>query len=96
MRFACATQRYAPRVWRDRAGFFDRETFRLIPVAQEARGVLMIDDDAAYELYKARWFFKKFLMNRGSLHMLDIALFYKNLERNVGERIAAYLSRPSE
>ena len=62
----------------------------------EARGVLMIDDDAAYELYKARWFFKKFLMNCGSLHMLDIALFYKNLERNVGERIAAYLSRPSE
>lgn len=62
----------------------------------EERGVLMIDDDAAYELYKARWFFKKFLMNRGSLHMLDIALFYKNLERNVGERIAAYLSQPYE
>lgn len=62
----------------------------------EERGVLIIDDDAAYELYKARWFFKKFLMNRGSLHMLDIALFYKNLERNVGERIAAYLSQPYE
>lgn len=62
----------------------------------EERGVLMIDDDAAYELYKARWFFKKFLMNRGSLHMLDIALFYKNLERNVGERIAAYLSQPDK
>lgn len=59
----------------------------------ETRGVLMIDDDAAYELYRARWFLKKFLMNRGSLHMLDIALFYKNLERNVQERTAAYLGR---
>ena len=56
----------------------------------EKRGVLMIDDEAAYELYKARWFFKKILMNRGSLHMLDIALFYKNLETNVLARIQAY------
>lgn len=56
----------------------------------ESRGVLMIDDSAAYELYKARWFFKKILMNRGSLHMLDIALFYKNLEQNVQRRINSY------
>ncbi len=54
------------------------------------RGVLVIDDEAAYNLYKARWFFKKFLMNRGSLHMLDIALFYKNLETNVRTRIDRY------
>ena len=52
MRFACATQRYAPRVWRDRAGFFDRETFRLIPVAQEARGVLMgLDTNTDFDSY---------------------------------------------
>lgn len=56
----------------------------------ETRGVLLIDDEAAYELYKARWFFKKILMNRGSLHMLDIALFYKNLEDNVQTRIGTY------
>ena len=56
----------------------------------EQRGVLIIDDDAAYELYKARWFFKKFLMNRGSLHMLDIALFFKNLETNVQTRMKKY------
>ncbi len=56
----------------------------------QERGVLVIDDEAAYNLYKARWVFKKFLMNRGSLHMLDIALFYKNLESNVKTRIEAY------
>ena len=54
------------------------------------RGVLVIDDEAAYRLYKARWFLKKFLMNRGSLHMLDIALFFKNLETNVQKRIQSY------
>ncbi|MEG0382402.1 MAG: DUF3089 domain-containing protein [Christensenella sp.] len=59
----------------------------------EQRGVLVIDDDAAFELYKARWIFKKFLMNRGSLHMLDIALFYKNLEHNVEKRIDAYFRK---
>ncbi len=41
MRFACATERYAPRLWQDRAGLFDLKTFRLIPVAPEARRVLM-------------------------------------------------------
>lgn len=41
MRFACARERYAPRLWQDRAGFFDLKTFRLIPVAPEARVVLM-------------------------------------------------------
>lgn len=41
MRFACARERYAPRLWQDRAGFFDLKTFRLIPVEPEARGVLM-------------------------------------------------------
>ena len=41
MRFACARERYAPRLWQDRAGFFDLKTFRLLPVAPEARGVLM-------------------------------------------------------
>lgn len=56
----------------------------------EGRGVLVIDDDAAYRLYKAKWIFKKFLMNRGSLHMLDIALFYKNLESSVKNRIDHY------
>lgn len=58
----------------------------------EERGVLVIDDEAAYELYKARWFLKKFLMNRGSLHMLDIALFNKNLEHNVQHRIKSYFN----
>lgn len=59
----------------------------------ESRGVLTIDDDAAWQLYRARWFFKKFLMNRGSLHMLDIALFYKNLERNAADRVRAYFGK---
>ncbi len=51
----------------------------------EARGVLMIDDDAALRALQGAVVLQKFLMNCGSLHMLDIALFYKNLERNVGE-----------
>ncbi|MEG0630252.1 MAG: DUF3089 domain-containing protein [Christensenellaceae bacterium] len=55
------------------------------------KGVLMIDDDAAYRLYKARSFLKKILMNKGSLHMLDIPLFYENLKENVGVRIEKYL-----
>lgn len=52
MRFACATERYMPRLWQDRAGFFDRERFRLIPVAPEARGVLMgLDADTDFDSY---------------------------------------------
>ena len=52
MKFACATKRYSPRIWKDRAGFFDRETFRLIPVAQQARSVLMgLDANTDFDSY---------------------------------------------
>lgn len=62
----------------------------------DERGVLVIDDDAAYRLYKAKWIFKKFLMNRGSLHMLDIALFYRNLEHSLERRIDEYFRQAQQ
>ena len=50
--FACAAPRYGPRCWRDAAGFTDRQLFRLHPMPEDARAVLMSLDGASdFESY---------------------------------------------
>lgn len=58
------------------------------------QGVLMIDHDALDALLHVRIaFLNKILIRRGTLHMLDIALFHRNLQHNIKVRIAKYFEQ---
>jgi len=58
----------------------------------EETGMLLIDSDALNKLMHMRLgFLNHVLMNRGSLHMLDIALFHRNLQYNAAIRIQRFL-----
>lgn len=55
------------------------------------QGVLMIDKDALNELLHVRiGFLNMILIRRGTLHMLDIVLFHRNLQHNIKLRISRY------
>lgn len=55
------------------------------------KGVVMIDKDALNVLLHIRiGFLNTVLIHRGTLHMLDIALFHRNLQKNVAVRLASY------
>lgn len=57
----------------------------------EENGVIIIDSDALNELFHIKvGFLNKILLRRGTLHMLDIALFHRNLQANVRKRIEKY------
>ncbi|MDL2236943.1 DUF3089 domain-containing protein [Christensenellaceae bacterium OttesenSCG-928-K19] len=57
----------------------------------EKQGVVMIDKDAMDELLHVRiGFLNWILIRRGTLHMLDIALFHRNLQKNTAVRIKKY------
>jgi len=61
------------------------------------QGVLMIDRDALNELLHIRiGFLNRILIHRGTLHMLDIALFHRNLQKNVRTRIDAFLAKSAD
>ncbi len=63
----------------------------------EKRGVLMIDKDAMDELLHVRiGFLNRMIIRRGTLHMLDIALFHRNLQKNVAVRARKYFERYPE
>lgn len=69
---------------------FERRAFTGAYI-DEKQGVLMIDSDALNELLHVKiGFLNAILLKRGTLHMLDIALFHRNLQANVRKRIAKY------
>lgn len=58
----------------------------------EETGTLLIDEDALNTLMHMRMgIFNRILMNRGSLHMLDFALYHRNLQHNAAVRIRRFL-----
>lgn len=62
-----------------------------------AQGVVMIDKTALDELLHMHiGFLDLILMHRQSLHMLDIALFQRNLEENIRERIGVFFAQNPE
>lgn len=57
----------------------------------EPQGVLYIDHTALDEMLHMRiGFLNRIILHRQSLHSLDIALFQRNLEQNVAERIRSF------
>lgn len=55
------------------------------------KGVLMIDRTALNRLLRMHaGFLNSLLLQRGTLHMLDIALFHRNLQKNVKDRLGAF------
>ena len=95
------TSQYAPKALNLGSVLFDfgkyfklekkRFTGAYVDVEQ---GVLMIDKDALNELLHVTiGFLNMILMRRGTLHMLDIALFHRNLQQNVATRIRAYFDQ---
>lgn len=57
----------------------------------EEKGVVIIDSDALNELLHVKiGFLNEILLKRGTLHMLDIALFHRNLQASVRKRIEKY------
>lgn len=58
------------------------------------KGVLMIDRAALNRLLSVHaGFLNSILLHRGTLHMLDIALFHRNLQKNVKDRLASFNQR---
>ncbi len=58
------------------------------------QGVVIIDDDALYELMHIKIkFLNKLLMHRQSLHTLDIALFHNNIQKNIDVRIDSHFKK---
>lgn len=95
------TSRYAPKTLNLGSVLFDfGKYFRLEKkyftgaYVDTEQGVLMIDKDALNELLHVTiGFFNMLLISRGTLHMLDIALFHRNLQRNIAARIRTCLGR---
>ena len=57
----------------------------------EEQGVGMIDKGALNELLHIRiGFLNMILIRRQTLHMLDIALFHRNLQKNIAVRISKF------
>lgn len=91
------SQDHAPKSLNEASVLFEYKKFSISKkqftgaYVDKKKGTLMIDDDAFYELLHIRiGFLNWILMNKRSLHMLDIALFHRNLQHNVQKRIAKF------